>query len=252
EIAKFCGTTGEPFINPVIIEGIELFKKLGKKIIIYTNGLNLEKKVENNGRLFLDYILEANKLNLSLDAGSEETFTKLKGSNGFSRIIKSLDKLVEKREKNDSDLNIVVSYVIGRKNYNEVVNATKIIRDIGADEIIFRVDFTDPKGIREISDIIINNLNEAKEYSNNGFKVNCAYSENEITKDDSAFHSYGRKCFTHYFWACIGPDCELYACGHRTHGEVKSYGSLLDNSFRKLWINRERSENIKKLPDEHC
>ncbi len=252
ETVKFCGTTGEPLVNSTTAEGIRLFKGFGKRIIVYTNGLYLDTKVENNGKLFLDYILEVNKLNLSLDAGSEDVFTKLKGRSGFNRIINNLERIVKKREENGSNLHILVSYVIGNKNYNDIVNAARVIERTGADELSFRVDFTDLEGIRAISDKIIPKLNEAKQYSNGNFKVISAYSEGNIEKDDSAFHSHGKRCFTSSFWACIGPDCKLYACGHRTHGGVKSYGSLLETSFMELWNSKERLESIKSIPDEYC
>ncbi len=253
EVAKFCGTTGEPLVNPVIAEGITIFKELGKKVIVFTNGLWMDKRVYNNGKCYLDYILEADKLNLSLDAGSDETFLKIKRVDGFRRIIKSLEKLVEKRNNNGSKLNIVVSYVIGKDNYNEVAKTAGIMKSIGADEIVFRIDFTDTNNLKNLSSKINENLDKAREYSNPDFKIVSAYSKEEISGADSeVFKSYGKKCFNHHFWACIGPDCNLYACGHRTHGGVKSYGSLLENTFAELWTGKNRAENIKKLPDESC
>jgi len=250
EVAKFCGTTGEPFVNSTTtIEGIKLFRELEKKIVVYTNGLYLNEG--KNGEYY-DELSKIARLNLSLDAGSEEVFTRLKSRSGFNRIINNLEGIIKKRSENNSRLNIVVSYVIGKENYEDVVNATKVIKDTGADELSFRVDFTDLEGIRDISDKIISELEKAKQYSNNGFKVISAYPKEAINGDDSAFHSYSKKCFTSALWASIGPDCELYACGHRTHGDVKSYGSLLENSFEKLWNSKERLESVENLPGEYC
>jgi len=251
EVAKFCGTTGEPLVNPTILYGIELFKGLGKKVFVFTNGLGLDRETEDNGH-YLDYVLEADKLNLSLDAGSEETFARLKGINGFGRVVNSLGRLIEKREQNGSRLNVVVSYVIGEENYHEVVGATELVKSLGADEIRFRVDFTDVERIQTLSDIIIQELDGARQYQDQRFKVTSVYSEKEIEEDDSVFYSSGRKCFNQHFWACVGPDCNLYACGHRTYQGVEPYGSLLDHSFRELWTSEKRLENLGELPDECC
>ena len=253
EIAKFCGTTGEPLLNSTIADGIDIFKEMGKKVIVFTNGLWLDEKIEGKNEIYSDYILKADKLNLSLDAGSKETFFRLKKVQGFERIIKSLENLVEKREENGSKLKIVVSYVIGEENYHEVVPSTRLIKNVGADEIIFRVDFTDPENISKLSNEIVGNLRAAREYKSQDFKIISPYSENEISdKKSGIFTSCGRKCFNRYFWASIGPDCNLYACGHRTHGGVKSYGNLLKKSFKELWNSEERLRDVKNLPDEHC
>ncbi len=250
EIAKFCGTTGEPLFNPATMYGIELFKNLGKKVIVFTNGLWLDKKYKN--KEYLEYIAEADKLNLSIDAGSEETFMKLKGRLGFERIINNLGRLIEKKEQKRKNLDVTVSYVVGKDNYHETYKIARLIKDFGVDQLVFRVDFTDPKEIQKISDKIIYNINRAKEYQNGKFKIISVYSEQQIKNDNSGFHSRGRKCFNQHFWACVGPDCNLYACGHRTYHGVKSYGSLLEKSFDEIWESNLRKENIKNLPDEKC
>jgi MoaA/NifB/PqqE/SkfB family radical SAM enzyme len=249
EVVKFCGTTGEPLINPAIIYGIKLFKDAGKKVIVFTNGLWLDKKYDN--REYLYPILEADTLRLSLDAGSEKTFKQLKGVDGFARIINNLRKLIEEKKRKGSKLNVVIGYVIGTKNYQEITKATRLMKLLGADEIRFRVDLTDQEGIRNISQLIIKQLKKARRCQDERFKVISEYSEKEIDKE-SLFHADGRKCFNQHFWACIGPDGNLYACGHRTYCGIRPYGSLLKNSFKKLWINKERQESLKKLPDECC
>jgi len=250
ETIKFCGTTGEPLVNPTTLYAINLFKKLGKNIILFTNGLYLDKKYQGNK--YLDYVLKANKLNLSLDVGSEETFKKLKRRKGFNRIIRSLEELIEKRNKTNSGLNIIISYVIGTENYHEITKTTKLIKDLGADEIRFRVDFTHTEKIHSISEEIISKLKRAKQYQTKDFIVTSVYSNKEIEKEDSVFHAYEKKCFNQHFWACIGPDAELYSCGHRTYHGVESYGSLLDSSFRELWTSKKRLTNLTDLPDDHC
>ncbi|MFA4953212.1 MAG: radical SAM protein [Candidatus Pacearchaeota archaeon] len=253
EVAKFCGTTGEPLLNSTIAEGIDLFREMRKKIIVFTNGLWLDQKVDGRNETYSDCILKADKLNLSLDAGSEETFFRIKKVHGFDRIIKSLEQLVKRREVIESKLKIIISYVIGEENYHEVVPTTRLIKDIGADEIVFRVDFTNPENITRLSREIIGNLRAAREYRSPNFKIISPYSESEISDEESGiFTAGGKRCFNRYFWASIGPDCNLYACGHRTHGGVRSYGNLLEKSFRELWNSEKRLKDVKDLPDEHC
>jgi len=249
ETVKFCGTTGEPLVNPITLEGITLFKNMNKKVIVFTNGLFLDMLTQTG--FYYDHLLQADKINISLDAGSEEIFEQIKKRKGFNRTIQGVYNLISKRGAEHKP-NVVISYVIGQHNYVDILKATKIARAAKADEIRFRVDFTDPNHVHELSDIIINSIDEAKKLATDKFKVVSVYTKKEIHDDDSAFQAEGRRCFNHHFWASIGPDCNLYACGHRTHSQVQSYGSLLENSFMDLWLSAERQENTAQLPDHHC
>ena len=252
EIVKFCGTTGEPLVNSSTPYALNLFKAMGKKVVIFTNGLNLDKIVENSNIKYYESVARTDRINLSLDAGSEKTFHDLKGKYGFERIMKSLEEIAKIRDKENTGIDIRVSYVIGGINYGDVVEATKRVKEAGANEIIFRVDFTDEEKIKKASNSIIDSIKYAKEYQDNEFKVPSVYSDAEISGKDCGFNSNGIKCFNQKFWACIGPDCGLYACGHRTHAGIKSIGNLLENSFRDLWLNNQREYLLESLPDSAC
>ena len=249
ETIKLCGTTGEPLVNPASLYSIKSFKAINRKVVFFTNGLWLDKKYK--GRLYLEYILEADSLRLSLDAGSEETFTRLKGRKGFNRIINNLKVLLQKRAHQKSNLDVTIGYVVGRENYHDIIQATQIMKNLRVDEIRFRVDFTDPEGIHKLSEVITKNIEKAKQLQTAKFKVNSVYSKQDI-EEESIFHAYNGLCFNQHFWACIGPNAELYACGHRTYLGVESYGSLLEHPFRELWLSKLRLDNLKNLPDEKC
>jgi MoaA/NifB/PqqE/SkfB family radical SAM enzyme len=249
EVAKFCGTTGEPLVNPAVVEGIRLFKELDRKVIVFTNGLLLDARVGNNGDRYYDVLLYADKINLSLDTASEETFMRLKGRRGFRRVISGLEALSARK---NGKPNIVVSFVIGQENFHEIASAAEIAKRAGADEIRYRVDFTNVGVVKDLSERIIGGIHEAMKYRDKKFRVVSVYSEDEISEDDSAFRAAGRRCFNHHFWASIGPDCHLYACGHRTHCNVESYGDLFTYPFRDLWLGENRQKSVRSLPDKNC
>lgn len=251
DIVKFCGATGEPLLNPVTADSIPVFKKMGKKVIVFSNGVNLDR-MDSSGRSYYEHVAGADKFNLSLDAGSRKTFFRLKGKDEFKRIISNLEKLVNVKGKNGNRVNIVVSYIIGRENYLETAKTAALVKDVGANEMRYRVDFTDADGIEMIAPQIIEQLGKADRLKDERFRVVSVYSPGEIRDWEGVFDSGGRRCFNHHFWASIGPDCELYACGHRTHGGVKSYGNVLDHSLKELWMSDERINAVNCLPDEHC
>lgn len=254
DVIKFCGTTGDPLCNAVTAEGIRLFKNLGKKVIIFTNGtlLNREVKLEIGKAPYYQFIAQADKLNLSLDASSRENFYKLKGEDNFPDVISGLENLLKLRNEKGTGLNVITSFVIGEKNYQEIVPFARLMKSLGVDEIRYRIDFTDTGKVRELSDRIVKDLHEAESLETDNFTVVPIYSEEEISQDDSVFHASGRKCFNHHFWACIGPNSELYACGHRTRADVNSYGDFLSGDFISSWTSERRLTNVKNLPDEKC
>ena len=130
ETVKFCGTTGEPLVNPNTVQAIKLFKDKGKNVIIYTNGLWLDKKTKED-KYYYEHILDADKINISFDCGTKETFKLIKGVDGFDRIINSINKMSKMRKEKNSTLRIDVSFVIGLENFNEIYTTSKIAKENG-------------------------------------------------------------------------------------------------------------------------
>lgn len=240
---KFCGTTGDPLVNSeVTARGIQLFKQLGKKVIVFTNGFGLDNRV--NGKLSYQYLANASSIIPSLDAGNEETMLRVKGRKGLDLIIEHLGLLASQ------GTNIAASYVITEENYQDILEITRKVKDAGVNEIRFRVDFTDLLGIRTHSKEIITKLRQAEELTTPKFKVVSIYSDEGISNTDSEFSSVGKRCFNRYFWACIGPDCNLYACGHTTHKGIQSYGNVLETNLQTLWDSSKAKRDM--LPDLNC
>ena len=122
------------------------------------------------------------------------------------------------------------------------------------DNVVFRFDFTMPEKMKLIIKEIEDQKKLALKLEDEEFKVFFAYSKDDLeNKDESnAFSSKGKKCYNHNFWGCIGSNCELYACGHRTYHEVKSFGSLLEKSLKEIWFSTSRLEKVEDLPDNKC
>jgi MoaA/NifB/PqqE/SkfB family radical SAM enzyme len=245
EVIKFCGTTGEPLVNPAIRAGITRAKELGKKVIVFSNGVLINRYVGD--------LLGVDKINLSLDAGTPETFRNLKGVDKFGDVINGLGYLLDKRRAlGQNNPRVIASYVIGEKNLEDVDKVPELMSKLGVDDMLFRVDFTNLRWVKDNLDKIRGKLDTAKSYSRPGFNVRAVYENEDLGKNGGAFSSYKFGCYNHNFWACVGPDAELYFCGHRTHGGVESCGSLLDHTMRDLWVSHKRKALIATLPDGNC
>ncbi len=246
ETVKFCGTTGEPLVNPNTAAAIPLFRALGKKVILYTNGLFLDKKTAD-GKYYLEYAVLADKTNISLDAAERRTFKTVKGIDGFDRVIRNIQALTKLRKEREAKTRVDVSYVINNYNCFEIEKAADLIGQTGADNLIFRIDFTDSGELRKIKDYLGKALEGAKAKSTQDFRILC--SNSDLAEENNECKG---RCYNHHFWACVGPDHEGYFCGHRTYFGVKSYGDVLSHPFKELWNSEERRAAIANLPDEFC
>lgn len=134
---SICGT-GEPFASRAFkdilfsVEGAN-YPKL--EIAIQTNGTLLDhntweklKKIHDN----IVYII------ISIDAASENTYSQIRRGGNYNKLIKNLTLLSELRIKGKlKQFNL--AFVVQKRNYNEMVDAVKLSKDLNADKIIFNL-----------------------------------------------------------------------------------------------------------------
>ncbi len=252
EIVKFCGSTGEPLVNPFTLYAIE--RLYGERYIrLFTNGIKLAENKDDSD--YLGTISKVNRLNVSLDAGRTETLHELKKG---SRGIELEDILgAVKRVKGLSEKGMIVdmSYVVTNDNYLEIVEATEKVKMSLADRIRFRIDLTDRTVSLNHGEEINSLMGEARAYEDENFKVTPIHSEEEIRETDARHFSSreeGFGCYTCRFWSCIGSDGCLYPCGHVVAGDMENYGSILEKSFGEVWEGFARERIIGELPVEKC
>jgi GTP 3',8-cyclase len=249
---KFCGSTGEPLMNPIIDYIIERFYG-DREIRLFTNGIKIGE--EKNNQEYLDSLSKLNSLYLSLDAGTTETLWKIK-SGAKTRNVKIEDILEgTKKIRESGNTDIYSSYVITEKNYGEISEATKKIKEYGLGYIRFRIDLTDRNLSKDKSSEIIYELNKAKSYEDENLKVVAVHSDEEIGEtNQDCFNSkgLGLKCYTNRFWTCIGSNGRIYPCGHIVSPETEDYGSLFEQSFQEIWNGEKIKQAREKTPGKLC
>jgi len=253
ETVKFCGTTGEPLVNPYTGYAIEVFSDTGKEIRMFTNGMGI-LRVNCLGTSNLESILKINNLNLSLDAGSDETIKRIKGSNAdYNQIMQGLERIAHLRKSKKPAL--VVSYVITHDNYFDVERATIDARNAGADVMRFKIDLTAQSEIMDLSEKILEILQKAKSHESPSFKVISIHSDEEIQGRNPSIFGKRTKysdCYTSYLWSCVSPDFQLYPCGHSCHGDSEPYGNLHEQTLKEIWKSTKAKERRENLPCKGC
>jgi len=124
---------GEPLINRDIFKMVKLAGKKGIPSIIETNGMLLEKHVDellNSGLL---------KLMVAFDGTSQESISKYREGINSSDVISGVKNLVAKREKLGLKMpQIHLLFIVMKHNEGEMEKAGEIAREIGVDFIDFK------------------------------------------------------------------------------------------------------------------
>ena len=138
ENVTFSGITGEPLIaRDSILYAINELSKHNIRVGIFTNGILINKDMHET-LLKLGYIL------ISIDAGNNETYNKLKcngkATNNFENILKNIEDLNESKKKYKSNIDINVGYVINEYNYDQIYDLAAKLKRIGVHYLRFKTD----------------------------------------------------------------------------------------------------------------
>lgn len=227
---------GEPTVHKDHLEIIGHAQALGLQTGLVTNGVRMvDHPVFRN----LDW------LRISLDAGTKETYDKIRESKAWSKAIKAI-KLAGTFEKPF----VGVGFVVTKENYPEIVLCCVLAEEYGADYIrigaMFSFDGSDYySGIRK-------NIEEEIEYARSMTqKFNIVdFFGNRIADLDQGKPDY-KFCGEQQFVLYIGGDQKVYTCctnAYTTHGQI---GDLTNQRF-KDWIAHTRRYDFDARGCHHC
>jgi len=261
QLVKFSGFIGEPLIQKkATISAIQRLVGAGFKVGLFTNGVFMKEDT-------WDTLANIYYVNLSLDGGpysffwlkefpknTDLTFTK-KTFNTVINNIKGLNRVRVKEERN-SPVNITVSYVVVPGNHIEVYEATRLVKEAGADGIRFKCDIGGRHKLKEDTgdestlDEAYDQIQKAKtDFNDETFKVIEVH-----TKDDARDENYNKwdcknGCFYQDFVATVGSNGDLYLCDHNTMPGAIQFGNVINESLQKLWEGNKRKKLLEIIPD---
>ena len=252
ERIKLVGSTGDPLMNP--LTGYIIGRFAGKRNIrVFSNFINLGLNHKN--KKYLEGLSRADAFNFSCDAGTNEVLYAIKPGAGKLKVdIDNMFGTVRKMKMYNPKLDVTVSYVVGDKNYKDILKATKKAHLFGASRIRFRVDMNGFDSGKAKRTEITEYLHAAKFFEDNRFKVNFIHTEEEFLGNKNSFGTLGKcgTCYASNLWTCIGPNGDVYPCGHIVDKTAESYGSLIENAFEEIWESDRRKEVNSKLPGKKC
>jgi MoaA/NifB/PqqE/SkfB family radical SAM enzyme len=216
---------GEPLLHKDIYKMISYAKKFDINIALSTNLNNFdEKSAEDMVNSRLDRVL------LSIDGASKETYEKYRRGGDFSRVIKNIKILVKKKKELRSFLPYINwQFLVFRHNEHEIEAAKKMAQELGVNAFGATSAFIAADS-QEFKEWIPLN----KEYSRYDLSVDLK----EIVCSDSLLKQ-NQEGVCDWLWRGIAinwdgtfaPCCGVYL-------EEEDFGNIVEeNDFHKLWNN---------------
>lgn len=221
-------TGGEPTLHPEFINFIAYAdSKKFQDISVITNGSLLSDKI-------IDAILDhgVTRINISFDSITPSTYKRVRGVDDYAKVIRNIDRLIEKREAKGSQLPLLsLSFVLSEDNADELDGFIKMWHEKADGGIkiypykdvykILNDDFYSEYGTVE---------NKPSDFKKNSLPTTLSHALPIMEK-------YSIKCTIPWYRAHLGINGEIQACttlGFCDHKEM-IMGNIHKMSFEEAW-----------------
>lgn len=231
---------GEPLLHKDISEMIINTKNLGIDVGLFTNGELLTKKLNEEIFKSLTFI------RFSVNAGDEDTYSKIHKKDVFNKIINNIKHCVFLKEKYKLNITIGMQFVLLPENIHTVENIVKIAAEIG-------VDYISIKPFNQQNEKQFYQLEKQFEYAKleELFLKLESYSRKDfnVTARVNSFKNYYSRDYNHCygcnFITVLNSAGELASCLPYWDKKDFIYGNINNNTFNEIWNSNNRA-TIKK------
>jgi len=236
---------GDPFVHPSSGKIMRYLKEIGIHVGVITNGVYADKFLDD-----ITYSLDW--IGMSIDAASPETFEKLKGTTSadFFRVINNIKQIIRKRENGLPT--VTYKFLLHPDNYHEIIDATKLAKSIGCDQIHIRPAYGSREGNKplwypDMIDIVHKNITQALTLETANFHVYGVMHKYEDDFDKVVLD----KCeITPIAGLTFAADGYCYACCDlrgEDQGRMCKWHDILE-----YWGSDEHKELLKNLNPKKC
>ncbi len=245
----FAGS-GEPTLHSKLPDAIKLTIDNGMCASILTNGTILYPEL-------LEVIPSCTWVGVSVDAGADDTFQKIKGVNLFDTVIQNIEDMV----KNSGDCDIGFKFLISSLNQYEIYDACHLSSKIGVHDFhvrpadFFHEGMKDRKRGELLSDIDIQNIfhqfEKCHELETDDFKVNTVMHK---FNDDFSPKKDFSQCYGAPLSIPICADGKVYLCIDHWYEEKYAIGKHFPDPYDiiKFWGGEEHLKMIFGNTPEGC
>jgi MoaA/NifB/PqqE/SkfB family radical SAM enzyme len=214
------GGGGESLLNPHTGEFIvNCSRKDGLEVAVVTNGSNIDR--------FLDELSLCRWVGVSVDAGSEQTYSKLHRplSTNFAKLTNNIKRLARKNKTN-KDFELTYKFLMHPENINELYTAASLAKDLGANrfharpvgEVWFDLRYRRLFSAEHLK-TIKKQMDKISRLRSEDFKIYTIISRN-YTRTLEIKHSFS-KCYAVFMTCVFQPNGVVSLCCDR-----RGYSSL--------------------------
>jgi MoaA/NifB/PqqE/SkfB family radical SAM enzyme len=265
---------GEPLAHPAIGELITYFGLNDIQVGITTNGSFIDR--------YLDSIAQyVNWTRVSMDAGTDDTFRKLRPTRNneskFNKIISNIELLAKNKKKaNALGYSFLIRSQADGRSYNPAGKNIGLVETENIDEIYIAAqlaksigcDYFEPKPSYDNGHSLImhkkedmlraqEQIEKAKTLEDENFKIlESVNLKDSLDSISSVQPKSYIKCPTAELRTLITPS-GAYICPYFRGAQSKNIGDLHGQSFKEMWVGQQRREvmnlhNSSKDCKMHC
>lgn len=212
---------GEPFLNDNLVNYLLHFREINKRYYICSNGSLIKDR-------HIDVMATSrSELSISLDAGDNETYKKVRHPRNWDRIISTLQKISEIKAQSKSPYPLIyLTFNINRSNLMSLKNLPDLCRELAINAVRFSWTML-PKDYKKYS--IFNNETTTTQIIED---VSNQLQKSGIqVRNGAVFQEYTRGCWNLSQFTFIGANGAVAACCSRWI----TIGSLFENPFEDIW-----------------
>lgn len=238
---------GEPTVYPNFENVLLRTISRGLKFSVVSNGVRITQELAK-------VIVQGSWVRISLDAGTEETYCKIRKVRGdhWHKANQAIDNLRVARDAHETQCTIGVGFVVTPENWHEIFLAAERAKLWGADNFRISAQFSqeDEKLFAGFYKEAAQLAAEAEKLSDEGFKVYNRFPDRvgDLVGGGPTDQLCGYQFFTTY----IGADLGVYRCCGYAYNERGLVGSLKDQRFKDFWMSQERFNNQINFDGRGC
>lgn len=238
---------GEPTVHRDLHTLLVVARNLGLDSALVTNGLLMRGGI-------LISLLACAWVRVSLDAGTEETYRKVRGvpAGTFDQVLSNVRELTRRRTESGSRVYVGLSFVVTADNWQDIPVVVEIAEGLGVDNLRFSAVFSnDDDGFYEgFGDEAAALCQQAAGAQPNGLLVSDNFSNRRDDLKQGA-PDYDR-CWYQHLTTYVGADQEVYRCCLLAYNERGRLGSLKGRTFKEFWNDPATVASLAGLNPREC
>lgn len=240
---------GEPTVHPHHEDIFEAALERGFACALVSNGFRWSDRL-------MDRILpQFAWTRVSLDAGREDTYAKVRRTSGkaFWKVLRNVRRLRDNVDRLKSANLLGVGFVVTPDNYAEIIDGCYHARKAGAHYIRLSAMFSNDneRPYRGIYDSIKTLITEAKRlHEGPDFTIHDLFKDRlQDLRDKRPEY---KTCAHQYYTTYLGGDLNIYRCCVLAYNKRGLVASVAEQPFDETWNSEERKKDFEQFDARGC